>query len=233
MVSSRKRIGITTSYNNGTQSVDHAYIQAIEAAGGLPIIVPMLSTAEAARAFSGLLDGLVITGGPGITRGLVGQLPDDLGPVDDVRDTADRLIYDTFADDERPVLGICYGMQFINAAAGGTLYGDLSQHVAGASQHSPKRGGQPHPVRIQPGTRLHTLLGAEITANTYHLQALAEVGDGLRVTATSPDGVIEGIESDDGRLIGVQFHPERMTDVTAPLFADFVARCPAKPVADA
>lgn len=220
----RPRIGITTSYNDGTQSVDHTYIQAVEAAGGLPVIVPMLETADAAREFSALLDGLVMTGGPAITRGLVGDLPDDINPVDPVRDTADTLIYDTF-DDGRPVLGICYGMQFINAAAGGEIYGDLTQHVQTDIQHSPKRGGQEHPVAIQPGTRLHDLLGGEITANTYHLQSLASVGDGLKVTATSPDGVIEGIESEDGRLIGVQFHPERMTDVTAPLFADFVARC--------
>ncbi len=220
----RPRIGITTSYNDGTQSIDHTYIQAVEAAGGLPVIVPMLETAAAAREFSALLDGLVMTGGPAITRGLIGDLPDDINPVDPVRDTADTLIYDTF-DDSRPVLGICYGMQFINAAAGGEIYGDLTQHVQTDIQHSPKRGGQDHPVAIQLGTRLHDLLGGEITANTYHLQSLASVGDGLKVTATSPDGVIEGIESEDGRLIGVQFHPERMTDVTAPLFADFVARC--------
>ncbi|MEM6530909.1 MAG: gamma-glutamyl-gamma-aminobutyrate hydrolase family protein, partial [Chloroflexota bacterium] len=159
------------------------------------------------------------------TTGLVGDLPDDLAPVDPVRHNADMLIYDAFNSD-RPLLGICYGMQFLNARAGGTLYGDLSQHVETDIVHSAGRGGTQHPVHFTAGSKLADIFGTnEITTNTYHIQALATVGEGFAVTATSPDGVIEGIETADGRVIGVQFHPERMTDVTAPLFADFVNRC--------
>jgi putative glutamine amidotransferase len=219
------RIGITTSFNDGVQNINHTYIQAIEAAGGLPMIVPMLKNDAMAHEFSALLDGLVITGGPGITQGLVGELPTDLDPVDPVRYTSDTLIYNTFQD-TRPILGICYGMQFLNAQAGGNIYGDVSKHIETDIQHSSGRGGTTHPVNLVAGSRLSNIFGTEqITANTYHLQALASVANNFTVSATSPDGVIEGIESADGRLIGVQFHPERMTDITAPLFADFVNRC--------
>lgn len=220
------RIGITTSYADGRQSVDHHYIRAVEAAGGLPIIVPMLQTQAAMQAFAALLDGLVITGGPGITRGLIGSLPDDLPAVDAVRDNADHLIYAAMS--ERPILGICYGMQFINAQHGGTIYADVMAQRAGVLAHSSGRGGDDHPVLFAPGSRLQSLLGAKITANTYHIQALADVGAGLRAVGHGPDGVIEAIESEDGRLIGVQFHPERMQAAAQPLFVDFVRRCSAE-----
>ena len=94
----RPRIGITTSLEDGRQTLDLRYVQAVEAARGIPIIVPLLESAEAARAFAALLDGLIITGGPGITRGLIGALPEDLPPVDARRDQSDELIYRATAE---------------------------------------------------------------------------------------------------------------------------------------
>lgn len=221
----KPRIGITTSYKDGTQSISHYYIQAIEAAGGVPIIAPMLESDETARAFAEMLDGLVMTGGPGITRGLVGELPDDLSPVDPVRDSSDERIYRAFAE-KRPMLGICYGMQFINAMRGGTLYADVSKQNNVSLNHSDGRGAEPHFVNILENTALYSVLDTpKIKVNTYHIQALESVGDGLKVSATAPDGIIEGIESNDGRIIGVQFHPERMGDSMKPLFHDFIERC--------
>ena len=220
----RPRIGITTSYKDGRQSVDTHYASAIEAAGGLPIIVPILETTEAATEFATMLDGLVMTGGPGITKGLVGSLPDDLEPVDPVRATSDERIYNAVG--QRPILGICYGMQFINAQAGGTIYGDVQTQKAQALVHSSSRGGVNHTVRLEPDSHLHTAMNThQIEVNTHHVQAILEVGTGLKAVAFGPDNVIEGIESGDGRLLGVQFHPELMIETTLPLFKDFVTRC--------
>lgn len=223
-MSSMPKIGITTSYENGRQMLDLSYVRAVEAAGAVPVIVPMFNSKQAAAEFSSLLDGLVITGGPGITQGLIGTLPEDLPAVDPVRDASDRLIYEQFS--ERPILGICYGMQFINAQAGGTIYADVVHQRHSSLLHSASRGGQPHSLMIEQDSHLRKIFGFdELVVNTHHIQAVAEPGQGFRVAGYGPDGVIEAIETLDGRMIGVQFHPERMLEQTKPLFEDFVTRC--------
>jgi len=215
-------IGITTSYADGHQSLDARYGQAVEAAGGLPVIAPLFEREATAQAFAAMLDGLIITGGPGITRGLIGALPPDLPAVDARRDRSDALIFQAMA--HRPFLGICYGMQFANALAGGTIFGDV-QAQASTDVHSAERGANGHLIRIAPDSRLGAIMGAEqLATNSHHIQALADLGAGLRVSARAADGVIEAIESADGCIIGVQFHPERMLDRALPLFEDLVAR---------
>lgn len=218
----RPRIGITTSLEDGRQTLDRLYVTAVEGAGGLPIIVPILESTEAASNFAALLEGLIITGGPGITRGLIGVLPADLPAVDAARDRSDQLIYRAMAD--RPFLGICYGMQFANAMAGGTIYGDVQRQCA-AAVHSAERGASEHEIQIEPGSRLAAILDVErMSTNSHHIQAVAELGAGLRVAARANDGVVEAIESADGRVLAAQFHPERMRERGLPLFEDLIRR---------
>lgn len=220
----RPRIGITTSLNDGSQCLDRRYVTAVEQAGGLPLPLPMLGTDDATTALVDQLDGLVIIGGPAVTEHLVGTLPDELSPLDPDRAASDRAWIERCWAAGLPILGICYGMQRLNALAGGTIYGDVEKQHDGALTHSQKRGATTHPVHFDPASRLHELLGTDtLSVNTRHLQAIASVGEGFSVAATAPDGVIEAIEHENGRIFGVQFHPERMGASMQPLFRALVA----------
>ena len=209
----RPLIGITTSLTGMSQTLQRRYVDAVERAGGAPVIVAQTADSTAQRPLLDVLDGLVITGGPGITEGLVGRLPDDLPAVDLHRWNSDCVAFDVLQEKRRPMLGICYGMQFINARLGGTLFADVQAQL-GVAAHSPKRTQGVdimHDVSVETGSLLADLVGASSApANSFHLQAVENVGEGLRVNARATDGLIEGIEEEEGRLLGVQFHPEAM-----------------------
>ncbi len=231
-------IGITTSLEESEQRLHLNYVHAVERAGGLPLIAPMVVSEDATRAFADLLAGLVIVGGPAVTDGLIGSLPEDLGEPDALRRRTDRRLLAAVLGAGKPVLGICYGMQLLNAHFGGTIYADYTKCAGVTRQqeriaHSEKRGGTTHPLHLHPDTHLRAIMGCdEHSVNTRHVQTVAEPGAGLRVAATAPDGIIEAIESEDGLLIGVQFHPERLGDPWQPLFRHLV-RCARHPVPDA
>lgn len=215
----RPCIGITTSYDDGTQSLDRRYIAAVEQAGGTPLPLPMLETTTALHALMDILDGLVIIGGPAVTEGLEGDLPAELDPADPVRYGSDKKWIQHCWKADRPMLGICYGMQRLNALAGGTIYGDVEKQQPNVLTHSQKRGGTTHQVQFDRSSRLYDVLEVErLSVNTRHLQAIASLGDGFSAAATAPDGVIEAIEHKNGRIFGVQFHPERMGTPMQPLF---------------
>lgn len=187
------------------------YSEAVAAAGGTPVLAPALPP-EHAAAYARVADALLLTGGVDIDPALYGAAPDrELGTVDGPRDAFEIALYHAFRDAGKPVLGICRGLQVINVAEGGTLHQHLPA-VDGSWQHEQRNpdGAPLHPVRLEPGSRLHAAFGTtDIRTNSYHHQAIDRLGGGLRAVATTGDGIVEAVEESSGSFVlGVQWHPE-------------------------
>jgi putative glutamine amidotransferase len=234
---SRPRIGVTgvTRERQGMDitGVNAAYVRAVLAGGGLPVIItPELEPACAVELF-GECDGLLLTGGEDVDPARYGATPHEkLGDVSPARDLNELALIAEARARDLPILGICRGIQILNVACGGTLYQDLPAQRPGAVNHEPggARDGAAHSVTLEAHSRLARIFErGEITANSFHHQAIDTLGDGLVATAHAPDGLIEGIESHNPKewLIGVQWHPEELAQhphaADLKLFAALVA----------
>lgn len=178
------------------------YIAAVRSAGGEPVSGYCPDPDRSC-------DGLLLCGGGDIAPGLFGQPSRGSHPPDLARDRAELALFHAFYGQSKPVLGICRGMQVINVALGGTLIQDLPlpQRVF----HTWDRGDKVHPAASQEGSLLHRLYGPLFSVNSAHHQGVEQLGQGLRTAAWSEGGVAEALELPGYPLLGVQFHPERMS----------------------
>jgi putative glutamine amidotransferase len=217
---SRPLVGITIGYSTQNReffTLRDDYVRAVEKAGGLPVVL-VPGRPEDAAGLLARLDGLLLTGGADVDPGLYGEEPHQtVKRVIPERDAFEIGLCREALRKDQALLAICRGHQVLNVAMGGTLIQDIPSQVSGARDHDPdtERWETVHPVRILPRTRLREILGMEtIEVNSFHHQAVRELGRGLVVSATSAaDGVIEGIEAPGRRLaVGVQWHPEAFWD---------------------
>jgi len=189
--------------------LDHSYVRAVERAGGTPILLPMQS--DPVRLVD-RIDGLLLPGGDDFLPDVPYPGTVAFDPAPDEQIAFDRGLLVAALDRGLPILGICYGAQLIALHRGGRLHHHLPLDLPACGEHRlPERDGR-HPVRAEPGSRLASWLGADdVAVNSLHHQAIAEPGDGMRIAARAPDGVVEAIESEaDAFLVGVQWHPERL-----------------------
>ncbi len=212
------------------------YLQGIEAAGGLPVVMPPLPP-QAIEPLLDRLDGVCLSGGPDLDPSTYGADPHaELGPTAPDLDRFELDVARSADARELPILAICRGTQALNIVRGGVLHQhlpDLSEEIA---HRQSQPGDQPsHPVLVVPGSRLAEALldgdgdlDGDFGVNSFHHQAIDGLGDGLVVSARAPDGTVEAIEDPSRRfLVGVQWHAETLVHrpYEAALFRRFVDAC--------
>jgi putative glutamine amidotransferase len=200
------------------------YVESVKRAGGEPLVLD--PAGDPSRSLD-TVDALLLTGGLDVDPALYGETPHDTTEVDAERDRFEIPLSREAVARDMPVFAICRGVQVLNVAAGGSLVQDIPTAVTTDLQHSidvPK-DHVAHPVRVTPGTRLASSLGASTAVNSRHHQAVGQVAPSFVVSAVSEDGVVEAIERPGSTFcVGVQWHPENFwrTGEFSGLFAAFV-----------
>lgn len=214
--------------------INQTYLQSVLMAGAAPVPLPVIADTSALSSIINSCEGLLLTGGGDISPIYYGEeYSPDLRSVSDARDICELLLFRLAMERKIPVFGICRGMQLINVALGGSLYQHLGSVPEFNIQHDQQeeRRTTTHGIAIETGSIMERVFGSQAQVNSFHHQAIKDLAPGLKVTARSPDGVIEAVESIDQSgpvIMGVQWHPEELSasePKAAALFKLFVELC--------
>lgn len=233
-------IGITPGYDDGNKMlfVKDGYYQGIVKAGGLPMVLPLTGDQNVLDELFEICAGFLFCGGPDIDARYYGEdnMPYN-GEISPYRDDMEIYLVKKAVTLEKPLFGICRGIQVMNTAMGGTLYQDIPSQVKDRdvlkhSQSAPK-WYPTHEVHIKKGSKVWDSFGKEQAAvNSFHHQAVKDIAPGFAATSSASDGIVESIEHENHRFaVGVQWHPELMwekDEVYLALFREFVKQAAAK-----
>lgn len=231
-------IGITSAYDfeKGSSCIKDDYYDAIIHCGGVPILIPVTEEKSVWVEYLEICDGIVFSGGPDVDATYFGEsnMPyaNEISPV---RDSMEIFLAQQAITMDKPILGICRGIQVINIAAGGSIFQDIyaenitNNLIIKHSQQAP-RWFQIHNINIQGDTCLHNIFGRDtLKVNSFHHQAVSEIALGFTVNAYADDGIIEAISNENKKLVlGVQWHPEnlwRKDNTHLKLFERLVSVC--------
>jgi putative glutamine amidotransferase len=241
----RPLIGIVPLYDEPRNSfwILPGYMQAIEHAGGIPVMLPLTANSSVLRQLAKQFDGFLFSGGQDIAPELYGEQPADCcGAVCSERDAMEKALLEFVLKFDKPAFGICRGIQFMNVFLGGTLYQDIPSqfqtetaipHYQQPPYHQPV-----HSVTVEPETPLFCVLQTgetpsnasfDIPVNSFHHQGIRRLATELKTAACAPDGLIEAVYHPDKRFVfAVQWHPELswQTDSNSrKIFSYFVQHC--------
>lgn len=234
---SKPIIGLTPSHDTQTNDISMrpTYLNAVKAAGGIPLVLPLEIEKSDLQDLVNLLDGFLFTGGPDIHPFLFGEeTHSDCGNVSTKRDSLELMLLPMVIEQKKPILAVCRGIQLVNIGLGGTIYQDIPSQYP---KDFPIAHKQPfyytipsHTVTITPQTKLAEICQQpSIKVNSMHHQAVKDVAPGCIVSGVGPDGLIEAIEMPEYPFfIGVQWHPEYLWEqdqAAANLFSQFIKAC--------
>ena len=228
----RPIIGLTSRYtiDKKRYNLPDAYAKAIQRNGGTPVILPPLFDIDQDQLL-GLVDGILFTGGTDVDPILYGEQPiPKQGLIDPLRDEVEISMAKKALSGNKPVLGICRGLQVLNVAGGGTLYQDIPSQIKDAQKHRQEAQAYygTHHVELLEGSRAHQIFGStKVISNSFHHQACKNPAPGFKPTGWAYDGVVEVLEIDSPIwMMCIQWHPEHMDNaVMNKLFKSFVDAC--------
>ena len=211
----RPIVGLIALYDDNKESywMLPGYMKGLEEAGVIPVMLPLTKDQEIIEELVQSMDGFLLTGGHDVTPSLYGEEPHSkCTELCYLRDQMESHLINTAIKMDKPILGICRGIQILNVVMGGSLYQDIPEQTESTVTHqqTPPYEKTVHSVNIHANTPLHTILGKDcIDVNSYHHQGIKQLADSLKPMAEASDGIIEAVYRPDSSFVfAVQWHPE-------------------------